>query len=64
VQRLDESGGPGGSDNPRHVLLVDADTTDIAPLVRHTLLQPGDASAAFFQRSGLASMTLAQALAR
>jgi membrane protein len=58
VQRLDEG------DSPRHVLLIDPDTTDVAPLVRHTLLQPGEASAAFFQRSGLASMTLAQALAR
>jgi membrane protein len=59
VQRLDE-----GNDTPRHVLLADPDTTDIAPLVRHTLLQPGQASAAFFDRSGLASMTLAQALRR
>lgn len=58
VQRLDEG------DAPRHVLLVDPEATDIAPLVRRTLLQPGDASVAFFQRSGLATMTLAQALAR
>jgi hypothetical protein len=46
------------------VLLVDLEATDVAPLVRRTLLQPGEASAAFFQRSGLATMTLAQALAR
>ena len=64
VQRLDEGASRGGSDNPRHVLLVDPELTDIAPLVRHTLLQPGEASGAFFQRSGLATMTLAQALSR
>ena len=58
VQRLDEG------DAPRHVLLIDLEATDVAPLVRRTLLQPGEASAAFFQRSGLSTMTLAQALAR
>jgi membrane protein len=58
VQRLDEG------DAPRHVLLVDPTATPLEPLVRETLLQPGEASGAVFRRSGLAALTLAEALVR
>jgi membrane protein len=57
VRRLDEG------DAPRHVLLVDPTSTPVEPLVRETLLQPGEASDGVFRRSALARMTLAEALA-
>ncbi|MFM7506174.1 MAG: hypothetical protein ACKO3M_06360, partial [Rubrivivax sp.] len=57
VQCLDEG------DQPRHVLLVDPAATPLEPLVRETLWQPGDAGSPAFRRGGLASLTLAEALA-
>ncbi|MDP1648424.1 MAG: YihY family inner membrane protein [Rubrivivax sp.] len=57
VSRLDEGG------DARLVLLCDAATTRLAPLVERTLLKPGPASAAFRTRAGLGSMTLGAALA-
>ena len=61
VQRLDED---SADDNgPRHVLLCDPSTTPLAPLVQQTLLVPGPASTQALQRSGLAQMRLADALA-
>jgi membrane protein len=57
VARLDEG------DTARVVLLCDAATTPLAPLVQRTLLQSGRASAAFSARAGLGSMTLGAALA-
>ena len=61
VQRLDED--PAAGSGPRHVLLCDPATTLLAPLVQRTLLAPGLASAQALQRSGLAQMRLADALA-
>ena len=57
VQSLDEG------DAPRHVLLVDPATTPLEPLVRETLWQPGESGRAAFRHGGLASLTLAEALA-
>jgi len=56
VSRLDETG------DPRHVLLCDADRTAMGPLVQRTLLDAGSASAAFLAASGMARLTLSQAL--
>jgi membrane protein len=56
VARLDEAGGA------RLVLLCDPATTPLAPLVQHTLLAPGTASASFGRHAGLGHLTLAQAL--
>ncbi len=57
VQRLDEG------DAGRLVLLADPATTPIAPLVRQLLLDGQGAAHATFAKSGLATMTLAEALA-
>jgi membrane protein len=56
VKCLDEG------DSARHVLLCDPALTLLLPLVERTLLQQGAASAAFRKRSGLAGITLAEAL--
>jgi membrane protein len=56
VQCLDEG------HSPRHVLLVDPAATPLEPLVHETLWQPADLGSAAFRRSGLASLTLADAL--
>ena len=56
VSRLDESG------DPRHVLLCDATTTAIGPLLKHTLLDAGPASEAFMAASGMRDIRLGQAL--
>ena len=56
VSRLDESG------DARHVLLCDASTTTVGPLLQHTLLDPGASSAAFVSASGMQGVTLRQAL--
>ena len=56
VSRLDESG------DARHVLLCDAASTTLGPLVQRTLLDPGVASQHFMQASGLRRLTLRQAL--
>ena len=56
VSRLDED------ENPRHVLLCDPALTPIAALVQRTLLDPGVASAPFMTASGIAKLTLRQAL--
>ena len=56
VSRLDED------KDPRHVLLCDPALTPIAPLVPRTLLDPGAASAPFMTASGIAKVTLRQAL--
>jgi membrane protein len=56
VSRLDEPG------DARHVLLCDASTTTLGPLLQHTLLDPGAASLRFMQASGMRGMTLRQAL--
>ena len=61
VQRLDEE--IAGASGPRHVLLCDPAITPLAPLVEHTLLAPGAASASALRRSGLAQLRLADALA-
>ena len=61
VQRLDED--TAKNKGPRHVLLCDPSSTLLAPLVQHTLLAPGSASRQALQRSGLAQMRLADALA-
>jgi membrane protein len=57
VQRLDEG------DDSRHVLLCDAATTALSPLVERTLLSAGPATSAFRSRAGLDRLTLADALA-
>ena len=57
VSRLDEGNGA------RHVLLCEAASTPLQPLVDRTLLAPGAASRNFRLRAGLADLTLAQALA-
>jgi len=59
VQRLDE----GDGQPPRHVLLAEPAHTPLAPLVRETLWEPGPASRDVLARSGLAQLTLADALA-
>ncbi len=59
VQRLDE----GDGQPPRHVLLVDPAQAPLAPLVRETLWEPGPASRGVLDSSGLAQLTLADALA-
>ena len=56
VSRLDESG------DARHVLLCDASTTTVGPLLQCTLLDPGASSAAFVSASGMQGVTLRQAL--
>jgi membrane protein len=56
VARLDEG------EVPRHVLLVDPQTSPVAPLVARLLLAPGSATAAFSTRAGLPTMTLADLL--
>ena len=56
VARLEEIG------DPRHVLLANADSTEMGPLLQRTLLDAGPASAPFLAASGMARMTLAQAL--
>ena len=56
VSRLDESG------DARHVLLCDASTTTVGPLLQRTLLDPGASSAAFVSASGMQGVTLRQAL--
>jgi membrane protein len=56
VSRLDEAG------DPRHVLLADAERTAMGPLLQRTLLDAGPASAPFLAASGMAKLTLAQAL--
>jgi membrane protein len=56
VSRLDED------ENPRHVLLCDPALTPIAALVQRTLLDPGVASAPFMTASGIAKVSLRQAL--
>ena len=56
VARLDEP------DDPRHVLLADANSTVMGPLLQRTLLDAGPASAPFLAASGMARLTLAQAL--
>ena len=56
VACLDETG------DPRHVLLVDVDTTEMGLLLQRTLLDAGPASALFLAASGMPRMTLAQAL--
>ena len=56
VSRLDESG------DARHVLLCDASTTTVGPLLQCTLLDPGASSAAFVSTSGMQGVTLRQAL--
>ena len=58
VQSLDEG------DRSRHVLLCDPAHTPLAPLLQRTLLQPGEASAAFVSRARWFDMTLAEALVR
>jgi len=58
VQCLDEG------DLSRHVLLCDPANTPLAPLLQRTLLEPGEASAAFVSRAGWSSLTLADALIR
>jgi membrane protein len=55
--RLDEPGPQ------RHVLLVDAERTLALPLVDRLLLQEQRDTAAFRQRTGWATMTVAQLLA-
>ncbi|MCP5286247.1 MAG: YihY/virulence factor BrkB family protein, partial [Burkholderiaceae bacterium] len=56
IGRLDEEGAA------RHVLLTDPDATPVMPLVDALLLAPGQATAAFRERAGLARMTLGQLL--
>ena len=56
VSRLDESG------DARHVVLCDASTTTVGPLLQCTLLDPGASSAAFVSASGMQGVTLRQAL--
>jgi len=58
VQCLDEG------DLSRHVLLCDPANTPLGPLLQRTLLEPGEASAAFVSRAGWSSLTLADALIR
>ena len=54
--RLDEAGAQ------RHVLLIDTAQTLVGPLVDRLLLSDNRASARFRQRSGLATMTVAELL--
>lgn len=56
VGRLDEP------DGARHVLMCDPARTPVSPLVDSLLLTPGAATESFRERSGLAGMTLADAL--
>jgi membrane protein len=56
VARLDES------PEPRHVMLCQAQSTALEPLVERTLLQPGPYSEVALQASGLSNLSLAQAL--
>lgn len=56
VSRLDEEG------DARHVLLCDPATTNLAPLIDRTLLEPGAASTAFRRAAGLERLTLADAI--
>ncbi len=58
VQCLDEG------DLSRHVLLCDPARTPLAPLLQRTLLEPGEATAAFVSRARWSDLTLADALAR
>jgi membrane protein len=58
VQCLDEG------DTSRHVLLCDPAHTPLGPLLQRTLLEPGQASAAFVSRARWSDLTLADALAR
>lgn len=55
--RLDETGAQ------RHVLMIDTERTLAQPLVDRLLLQDQRATAVFRQRSGLATMTVAELLA-
>ena len=55
--RLDEDGAQ------RHVLLIDPACTPAQPLVDRLLLQDQQTTAVFRQRSGLATLTVAQLLA-
>ena len=57
VRRLDEG------DAARLVLLCDPSGTPLAPLVQRLLLQPGPLATPLLARSGLGTVTLAQALA-
>ncbi len=56
ISRLDEGGAS------RYVMLCEPAVTTLKPLVDHTLLAPGVASAPLRQRLGLDGQTLAQAL--
>jgi membrane protein len=56
VARLDEG------DVARYVLLCDAASTPLAPLVQRTLLAPGVSTRVFRSHTGLDQVTLAQAL--
>jgi membrane protein len=56
VSRLDEQ------TDPRYVLLCDPAQTSIAPLIHRTLLEPGRASAPFLAATGIAGLSLLQAL--
>ncbi len=58
VQSLDEG------DLSRLVLLCDPAQTPLGPLLQRTLLEPGEASAAFVSRARWWDLTLADALAR
>ncbi len=57
IARLDEAG------HGRYVLLCDPKTTPIAPLLQRALLAPAPVSGGLFERVGLTTTTLAEALA-
>jgi membrane protein len=63
VSRLDEDpAGPAASGQPRYVMLCEPTATPLAPLLSRTLLQPGEATAAFRQAVSWDRLTLQQAL--
>jgi membrane protein len=63
VSKLDEDpAGPAAPSQPRYVMLCDPAATPMAPLLSRTLLQPGQATAAFRQAVLWDRLTLQQAL--